>query len=1388
MSTKSQSQNPWQREGVSILPGDLADLMPIVGQQKLFKRLERFRNDIISPAGQDLAGFFMVIGGWGVGKSRVGHEICLEACSDEVHWILDGARHRILESSLKQGILPLFLRYIQVTKGPLGANIEADSWIPRVTVEVLSQLAKLRTSGSGNRLVRNQDRLLELARTALSPKGWDRELSRLQQALQKRDPHEAARTALVVLKDIGVNHLWIVVDEIEDITDVERDGLPSSEREGIDQGLLTVIPRVIKAEESRQEFPEVNFLLLCSLAVGDLLKQIRAIERRTGWHELTTNTFADVEAFFTYLKAHRPAVGQAIAKYPSGLKEAAFFAANRNFGWFNVIMHHAHENHRGGTVETPALLRMFADVPGKGDKSSVFDLGAISDYRVPKDKDYDEVVRSIFGLLPRPIGSSEGVTRALADRLFSKRDHGGKQKPLFTPVVEIKPPPKHRVMAHLINCGFKPGATGTELILPGEARFDLEVVWESLRAYTIGLPDEARREEHLLICTEESEFTHQVSGLSPYTEQAAQFAPFLHGMLTDPAYRVKDEQGKDLEFVAPAFSFLLDFNRLNRVRQAEEGYLRDSAKNSALEEAFRKASASPEQRSALLLRGIANAWDTEHAPIAVELISNLKLPSAKWSSSHPPLNLGKGGEVIVLYAASASESDLEHDLMRLAQGAAAPVLVILEDQEQRLAALRAKIERSLPKIAPFVILHNLARQTAGHLLRLGLMGTAFTAEDLRTSHFHAVVGVAKEHIKRSLDGWLEEQVERQGLLIKPLFYGSKINDDDMRAFAKGYAALLEGKTKHDVLQTSNGIFADEAELDVFKKMASRHTEPGPKFAGCPRTELLEGDDFSPNVPRNMYAILEACGPVAVQRADLERRFLFALRDRDNGLVANPRDVVRHYTDFLVNLGLLEADGDKLIRVSGHQLEIRVKAAEEWLDGAFEKDGRAIKAVHDDAGENLLNVRAKDARHRLKAAKNRLEELSLDFIGRPWAELNKNTADGVLFYEQRLRSVIQVVRSVRATVQWVYDPGPLGDFRYSSDALREFDAHEKSPSYPLWKRIAVLKGFYETMEKRRRELTKRIDDTVAEVGRRVPVLASGPEAGQQAFPTQALSLPLELYRKELNFNASNPQATVAAGGTTLGITTVGFKIASARYLEALERVDVIESELVAPGKLVASFLEILKVWEGLREDVRKIRDQLKAIEMFFADAPPSVIANIDLASIRRSASELQSAVEEGGIRDGTDSREVAGTPVLQLVDGLEDDIAKLRDLPRQLRERLVEVEQQVVPSLGEQYQRKYGGRLAALTRIRKAQGKDLPTWPDRKGATYAATVALFDEVVRQIDAEGEAFFKGCGATTFAVFVGFCDLANANLPIDWNASEHKRHVSVLMEKGLLELRLV
>ena len=319
------SVNPWQAEGVSILPFDLKDLMPIVGQQELFRSLGGFREETLKKGRDALSGFFVLIGGWGVGKSRVGHELCLEGVANEAEWIVEGRPERVLKAGLEQNILPIFVRYSQVTTGPLGSTLETDNWIPSVAAEALSRLVGIRDNHKVNKLTKNQDRLLELTRQALAPRGFQAVQKRLAEALTASQPEVAVRKSLEILKDLKIENLWVVVDEIEDITDTERDGLPSDDRgEGIDQALLTVIPRVIKQEELRQEFPQINFVLLCSLAVGDLMRGIPAIRRRTSWHELNTNSFNDVEAFFRYLRDHRPLVASSISTYPEGLKRLLF--------------------------------------------------------------------------------------------------------------------------------------------------------------------------------------------------------------------------------------------------------------------------------------------------------------------------------------------------------------------------------------------------------------------------------------------------------------------------------------------------------------------------------------------------------------------------------------------------------------------------------------------------------------------------------------------------------------------------------------------------------------------------------------------------------------------------------------------------------------------------------------------------------------------------------------------------------------------------------------------------------------------------------------------------------------------------------------------------------
>src|SRR5262249_40922953 len=161
------------------------------------------------------------------------------------------------------------------------------------------------------------------------------------------------------------------------------------------------------------------------------------------------------------------------------------------------------------------------------------------------------------------------------------------------------------------------------------------------------------------------------------------------------------------------------------------------------------------------------------------------------------------------------------------------IVLLIEDQESRIQDLSDRIARGVPKIAPFVVIHNLTRQVGDFLVRFGLIGEAFQPEDIRTSHFNGVIQGARQHLKQVLDSWLNERIEQQGLVLRPLFYGSKINDEDLEAFAKGYAAMLTGKSFHDIMQRGSGVFTDEAEQDRFQRMVDRQVDPGPKYKDDP---------------------------------------------------------------------------------------------------------------------------------------------------------------------------------------------------------------------------------------------------------------------------------------------------------------------------------------------------------------------------------------------------------------------------------------------------------------------------------------------------------------------------------------------------------------------------
>ena len=88
-----------------------------------------------------------------------------------------------------------------------------------------------------------------------------------------------------------------------------------------------------------------------------------------------------------------------------------------------------------------------------------------------------------------------------------------------------------------------------------------------------------------------------------------------------------------------------------------------------------------------------------------------------------------------------------------------------------------------------------------------------------------MLGVAKEHLKKNLADWKEGQVDRQGLVLCPLFYAGKIQAEALYAFGKGYGALVRGMSYHDLTQATYQAFDDPGERELFKKMIERHMDP-----------------------------------------------------------------------------------------------------------------------------------------------------------------------------------------------------------------------------------------------------------------------------------------------------------------------------------------------------------------------------------------------------------------------------------------------------------------------------------------------------------------------------------------------------------------------------------
>jgi hypothetical protein len=138
--------------------------------------------------------------------------------------------------------------------------------------------------------------------------------------------------------------------------------------------------------------------------------------------------------------------------------------------------------------------------------------------------------------------------------------------------------------------------------------------------------------------------------------------------------------------------------------------------------------------------------------------------------------------------------------------------------------------------------------------------------------------------------------------------------------------------------------------------------------------------------------------------------------------------------------------------------------------------------------------------------------------------------------------------------------------------------------------------------------------------------------------------------------------------------------------------------------------------------------------------------------------------------------------------LEEDLQKLSAVPQVLLTKLVEIDQRLLPSMEERYQKAYEDLTRAHARICKVQGKAFPIWPAQIGSSYGRTEDRFKEHVDMMRKEGEAFFADVTGTKFDDYVNLLKMQEEGERIDWQSSALRVHMENLARKKLLELRLV
>lgn len=1240
-------RNPFSEQGVSKYP----PVAPLVGQLEVYQRIE----DMVEAMHDERGSCFRAIfGDWGIGKTRLAHELVAEVCGQSKGWIIRGSDGRVRKTYLlgsleDSGILPVFTTFTDVLKTP-EEGIDLRTALPKAACVALVRLAEPEGKEYQVRMAYELQRVIR----DINPDFNFQELSYIA-----RDPNlpldERANQAFAYLQENTafngqpvVQKLLVIIDEVETASEFTPANTAEERRiqeypiEALD---IKTLFSAVKEEAGQATLPHISYLLLCSPGVRSI-SYIEASARRLKEGTLEKATGKDLAQFLKAL-----ASDGYLSDYPGDLPRAAFLAADRNFGWFSYIVYPIYRLMREGKADggDHEVLRKVSGRIGK-----IFKPQLIDDLNVPGD--FKEYLRRIaYHQVPATLEHLGIPDSALKDLLKYTDPYGIKV------VGEVYPVriDGDSFIRELLATGKYQEESRASTKLVGEASAPFEPR-ELLSSFTTFADPEG---DAILIFAAPGEFANQVRFLTP-DDLTDRTIGTIHTIFEK--HRVKGTPTG----VGPTVTFLLKFNE----RWAAEGvgpWLSDQRWED-LEKKIKELSIT--HRRQRICQGVAKTlYDTMPRTRKVKGVKNpyvaLKL------SEGDNLSVTRASALVILYAPDVSTAI--GDLSTINKSLRAPVLLILPNDSQLHQwprELAATHNQHLGVLAvPRVI--DVAGREHEFLLRYAYRDEddGFPASDVRDRGREQRREYEREW-RRAIEDWFAE-IEEEGYLLRPITDQMKTYNQ----FREAYPHLAAGKNKDQIAAMENGNAMRRAIDNILMQMASGNT-----------LKLLADNQGTLYFPNVFARILDQLG-IPRKVADLADE-LFYQRAVGAGFSA-PRSVtvvVERTLGLLEELGLVEqTEGNKYATVDSQRLGTLLKKAKNQLGDFGDSPSNFVKAVRELSlpfqqlafklciNEPQLKLLDKD----LESARQKLPNLDLDSPKRVPAE------------QDTFLAVADRVKQLRRTAIRVYRDGDEGpppvDPHTLSDNIDQIAQDTDYSTYSVEYRIQFLKAIAKAIDEKRDALR----ETVQRLQRQVLTAYSRNDAGT-AFPTEPIVSILELTAQDLDEADTSLPPDLRTEDIDANLKTY---MGAGELAKAFQRLSLYTEWLseTDPTSLWNRFVHAYNRWQDVGHDTTELERIWNQVAEYFEGDPDKRRWVSEALEDRQS--EVRERVANFAHHFATDYQKSRIGDLEAEVEATEEEV---QAVTAEARETLEKGEREIREEIA-------STALAALTRLAERLGQ--PAW-------------------------------------------------------------------------------